>query len=112
MVLGHDECFKILESQRLRFLEEKNAKLFSGWNKTMQYFFPDTGEYFHFVFANGKPGELTFSQVNNPEIEYRMDTDTFKAITERTLDPIKAWQQGKVKLKAALPDMLKLQKLS
>lgn len=111
-MIERDECLKILESQRSRFLEEKNLKLFSGWNKTMQYFFPDTGRYYHFVLADGRPGPLIEDQAAHPEIEYRMDTDTFAAIAAKALDPVTAWKQGKVKLKAILPDMLKLQKLS
>ncbi len=111
-MLTHDACVKLLESQYVRFTSGENARLFTGWNKTMQYFFPDSGEYYHIVFTNGAPGPLTAGQAQKPEIEYRMDTDTFAAIMSGALAPMKAWQQGKVKLKASLPDMMALQKLA
>jgi putative sterol carrier protein len=111
-MLGNEECAKILESERLRFQEEKNAKLLSGWNKTMQYAFTDSGESFHIVFADGKPGPVIRGKAEKPEIEYRMDTDTFAAITAKTLDSMKAFSRGLVKIKASMPDMMKLQKLT
>jgi hypothetical protein len=33
------------------------------------------------VFTNGAPGPLTASRAAKPEIEYRMDTETFAAVT-------------------------------
>jgi hypothetical protein len=111
-MLGIEECARILEAERLRFTEEGNARHFSGWNKTMQYAFTDSGEHFHFAFADGKPGPLVRGKAEKPEIEYRMDTDTFAAITSKNLDSMKAFQRGLVKIKASVPDMLKLQKLS
>jgi putative sterol carrier protein len=111
-MLGIEECARMLETERLRFMEEKNAQHFSGWNKTMQYAFTDSGEHFHFAIADGKPGSLVRGKADNPEIEYRMDTDTFADIASKTLDPMKAFQRGLVKIKASVPDMLKLMKLS
>jgi hypothetical protein len=111
-MLSHEECARILESQRLRLQDEKNARLLSEWNKTMQYAFTDSGEFFHVVFADGKPGPVVRGKAENPEIEYRMDTNTFAAITSKALNEMKAFTQGLVMIRASVPDMLKLQKLS
>ena len=45
------------------------------------------------------------------EIVYELDTTTFLAITRRELSGMKAYQQKKARLKASLPDMLKVQKI-
>ena len=111
-MLSNEDCVRILESERLRFQEEKNARLLAGWNKTMQYAFGDSGECFHIVFSGGKPGPLVRGKAEKPDIEYRMDTDTFAAITSKALNEMKAFTQGLVKIKASMPDMMKLQKLS
>ncbi len=111
-MIDAEGCARMLESERLRFMQEKNAALLAGWNKTMQYAFSDSGECFHIVFQDGRPGPVERAKAENPEIEYRMDTDTFAAILSKEMGSMQAFTRGLVKIKASMPDMMKLQKLS
>ena len=77
----------------------------------MQYYFPDKNEYWNIELKNGVPEEIKIGEVSNPEIKYEMDSDTFLAITRKELTGMKAYQQKKVKVKAKMADLMKLQKL-
>ncbi|MBN1628137.1 MAG: SCP2 sterol-binding domain-containing protein [Thermoleophilia bacterium] len=105
------ELERVIEEQRRRFLDPRVASSFRGWNKTMQYSFTDTGEHFYFRFVDGAPEQVLRGKAEGAEIMYEMDTSTFFAITRRELSGLKAYQQKRVKLRASLPDMLKLQKI-
>lgn len=111
-MISKEQLIEVLEFQSKKFLDEKVAKSFSGWNKTMQYHFTDTDEYWNIKLIDGKPQPVQQGKVEKPEIEYQMSTDTFIAIHNKELSPLKAYQQGKVKLKASITDMMKLQKLA
>ena len=102
---------KALDEQRWKFTDPKVAKDFSRWNKTMQYHFTDTGEYYLIRFVDGQPQPPVPEQVPKPDIQYQMDSDTFLAITRKEITGLKAYQQKRVKLKASMPDILKLQKI-
>jgi hypothetical protein len=101
----------VLEGQRKRFLDPRVASSFRGWNKTMLYHFLDREEYFSFRFVDGVPEPAARGKVEGAEIVYEMDTETFCAITSGQISGLKAWQQKKVKLRASVSDMLKLQKV-
>jgi hypothetical protein len=102
---------EVLEEQRLRFTDPRVAKEFSRWNKTMQYHFTDTGEYYLIRFVDGEPQPPTREQVEKPDIQYTMDSTTFFAIVRKEITGLRAYQQKRVKLKASIPDMMKLQKI-
>jgi putative sterol carrier protein len=49
--------------------------------------------------------------VEKPEVLYEMSSDTFAAIARRETTGMKAYMQGKIKVKASMTDLMKLQKL-
>ena len=100
-----------LNEQRLRFSDPKVAKDFLRWNKTMQYYFTDRDEYYLIRFVEGQPQPPSQEQISAPDIHYEMDSDTFLAIHRKEITGLKAYQQKRVKLKASMPDMMKLQKI-
>ena len=106
-----EELIDALNIMRQKFLNEKVRVSFKKWNKTMQYYFPDKNEHWNIELKNGIPEEIKKGEVPNPEIRYEMDSDTFLAITRKELTGMKAYQQKKVKVKAKMPDLMKLQKL-
>ncbi|MHA1766113.1 MAG: SCP2 sterol-binding domain-containing protein [Promethearchaeota archaeon] len=106
-----EELIEALNIMRQKFLNEKVKASFKNWNKTMQYYFPDKDEYWNIELKNGVPEELKQGEISNPAIKYEMDTDTFLAITRKQISGMKAYQQKKVKVKAKMPDLMKLQKL-
>ena len=106
-----ETLLKVLEEQRQKFNHPKVAKDFSRWNKTMQYHFTDRGEYYLIRFVEGQPLPPAEEQHPKPDIQYEMDSATFFAIAQKEISGFKAYQQKRIRLKAAMPDMLKLQKI-
>ena len=106
-----DSVIEHLELARERFLDEKLLKYYQKWNKTVQYQFTDSGEYWGFELTRGHPGPLREGQVEDPSIEYIMSTDTFIAISMKQLTGMAAYKQGLVDIKASMSDLTKLRKL-
>ena len=106
-----EEIIDALKSWVEKTSDEKYARLLSGWNKEMQYHFTDTDEYFYIKFTDGKPEGPFEGQVEDPEISYKMSSDTFLSISRKEISGVKAFMTGKVKVKASMQDKLKLQKL-
>jgi putative sterol carrier protein len=50
-------------------------------------------------------------KVEGAQVTYEMSSDTFLAIHRKELSGMKAYAQKLVKVKASMPDLLKLQKL-
>lgn len=106
------ELEKTLEMFRLKFRDARVAKDFKGWTgKTMQYLFTDSGEYFHITFQDDGPAPAVRGKPAKADIQYELSTETFLAMARKEITGLKAYTQGKVKLRASVPDMLKLQKI-
>jgi putative sterol carrier protein len=109
-----EELSALLEEQRVKFADPKIAHNFRGWNKAMQYYFPDIDEYHVIVIEEGEaqPPEKLDEPMKNPEIHYEMSTQVLRAMTRGELSGFQAYQQRKLKLRAAFGDMMKLQALN
>ncbi|NHJ03271.1 MAG: hypothetical protein EAX90_00445 [Candidatus Heimdallarchaeota archaeon] len=102
------EMKKLLE----QLTSEKFAKHFKTWNKTMQYHFTDTNDYWYIKLVNGQPENPVKGKVEKPEISYQMTTTDYLALMRGEVKGLKLYNQGKLKIKATMPDILKLQKLN
>jgi putative sterol carrier protein len=109
-----EQLMRLLEEQRLKYRDERVAKNFKGWNKSMQYHFTDTDEYYLIRLENGEPlpPEHLEQPLEKPDIQYEMDTETLRAMTRKELSGLQAYQQKRLKLKASMSDMMKLQSLN
>ena len=106
------ELERTLELFRLKFTDARVARDFTSWNgKTMQYLFTDSGDYYHIIFHDGVPAPAQRGKPEKAEIQYELSTETFLAMARKETTGLKAYAQGKVKLRASVPDMLKLQKI-
>ncbi len=110
-----DEALRaILEAERAKFgLAEVRAN-FRGWNKVMQYHFPDIGEHWALRFVDGEAQapERLDAPLPGPDIHYEMDTWTLRAMSAGELSGEKAYLTRRLRLKASFGDMLKLQALN
>lgn len=101
-----------IESFRLKFFDPRVAKDYKGWSgKVMQYHFTDTDEYYYIRFQDGLAQPAVKGKPERADIFYEMTTELFRALTRKEISGLKAYALGKVKVKAAMPDLLKLQKL-
>ncbi|MFX0005612.1 MAG: SCP2 sterol-binding domain-containing protein [Promethearchaeota archaeon] len=110
-MVDKEELLKYLDEQSKKYTHEKVVKSFKNWNKILQYHFTDIDEYYNLKLVNGQPGPVVEGKIENPDIEYIMSTETFIALAKKEISGFKAYQQKKIKLKATMPEMLKLQKL-
>jgi hypothetical protein len=107
--LSVEEC---LETFRRKFLDPRVVKDYKGWSgRVMLYHFTDTQEYYHIRFQDGLPQPAVKGRVEKADVYYEMSTGTFLAMSRKELSGLKAYAQGKVKVRAPIPDLLKLQKL-
>jgi putative sterol carrier protein len=107
--LSVEQC---LETFRMKILDPRALKDYRGWSgKVMQYHFPDTGRYYHIRFQDGLPQPAVEGKPEKADVFYEMSTEVFRALTRKEISGLKAFAQGKVKVRAAMPDLLKLQKL-
>ena len=107
-----EEIIKEISVIKGKITDPKMARHFKTWNKTMQYYFPDVDKYFHLKLVNGQPGEIIKGQAEKPEISYEMTTTDFFALNKGEISGLKLYNQKRLKIKAAMPDILKLQKLN
>ena len=100
-----------LRAQNARFGHPKVAASFKGWNRLMRYDFPDIGLSTIISVQDGVPGEPLEDGDGSAQVVYEMSSDTFLAIARRELSGMQAYTRRLVKVKASMPDLLKLQKL-
>ena len=108
---NRETLLQAIREQLRRFSDPRVARDFSRWNKTMQYHFTDTGDRYLVRFVDGQAHSPVPGEDPKPDIQYELASDTFMAIHRRELSGLKAYQQKKVKLKASMPDIMKLQKI-
>jgi putative sterol carrier protein len=106
-----EEIMAALEKVRAKFSEEKIKKEFANFSRTFEYVFKDMGTSFHIVIKNGVPGDLQIAAAEKPDIQLLLDSQTFLEIMDGRTNGMKAYSSGKLKIKASVMDMIKLQKL-
>ena len=106
-----EEFIETLDRNRQKFQHEKIKRHFEKWNKSILYHFIDDDEFWHFHLTNGVPGPLTKGEIEKPDVKYEMSKATFLAIDRKEISGMKAYNQKLVKVKAKMPDLLKLQKI-
>jgi putative sterol carrier protein len=110
-MVDRDELMKILDDQRKKYSHKDVVRHFKGWNKSLQYYFTDLDEYYVIELVDGNPKPIIKEKLENPDIMYSMSTETFLALNKGEISGLKAYQQGKLKIKATMPEIMKLQKL-
>lgn len=83
------------------------AAEFEGYNKTMQFIFPDIDYKLKFIFEN-QTARLEEGVDNNAAMGLEVNSDLFLGILTGELDPMEAFMEGELKTKG---DMNALQKL-
>ena len=101
-----------LESFRSKILDPRVVKDYRNWSgRVMQYHFTDTGQYYHIRFQDGLPQPAVRGKPEKADVSYEMSSAIFLAMSRKEISGLKAYALGKVKVRAPMPDLLKLQKL-
>ncbi len=91
-----------------RFADPGTQKAFRGFNRTLQFRFTDTGESWLLRIVDGRYATLTMEAAEKPDILVEMATDDFAGVMKRRLHPVKAYTQGRIRVKGEMPDLVKL----
>jgi len=100
-----------LERIRARFDQPETQAAFQGFNKTIQFIFPDLKR--HFVLDIDQDGSATLKEetLPAPDVTVTTSSDTLAGILDRKVNPELAFLTRKIKVSGKMEDLLKLQKL-
>ena len=110
-MVNMEEVLETLKAQKDKYTHETVAKHFKTWNKKLQYHFTDIDEFYVIELINGKPKPVIKEKLDDPDIMYSMSTDTFLKLNRGEISGLKAYQKKLLKIKATMPEIMKLQKL-
>ena len=101
-----------LETFRSKILDPRVIRDYRNWSgRVMQYHFTDTGQYYYIRFQDGLPQPAVKGKPEKADVQYEMSSAIFLAMSRKEISGLKAYALGKVKVRAPMPDLLKLQKL-
>ena len=108
-MVTQDVLLEALEKARTRMVDADGAPVLPGWDRTIQYYFPDMDEYWAMVVEDGRPLPITREELDGPDIRLTMSAETFVGLMDKTINGLVAMTTGKVKVKASMADMRKMQ---
>ena len=105
-----DKIAALLQSLSSKFDDPKIQRRFKGYNKTLQFIFPDIDTKMFMRIGDAELLEVGEGETE-AELQVIMDSAVFFGIIDKTESPMAAYSSGKLKTKGEVPDLLKLQKL-
>lgn len=84
------------------------AEEFEGYNKTMQFIFPDINLNLQLVFKD-KTAKVVVGFIDKAEMSLKVNSDLFIGISTGDIDPMEAFMNGELKPKGDLADLEKLE---
>jgi len=109
---AREEVLQALEKGRNKLLDKNGDPIFKGWNKQIAYCFSDTDESWLLRVVDGRPEPLVQQEVEEPDVRFTMTTDMMVGLMNGSINGIKAFLSGQVKVKASMADIAMLQILA
>jgi putative sterol carrier protein len=106
-----EQVFESLDGIRKKLDEPDMKEKFKGFKRDMQFKFPDLNVTYVLSITEDSSATLKEGTVEKPNIAVEMDSATFLGIRNKTISGTQAYMSGKLKVKGAMPDLLKLQRL-
>jgi len=94
-----------------RYNEPNVSKSFKNWQNTLMMTFPDLKKSFRFRIENDQGITLEEGYEENAAVQVNLDSDLFKKMMTKQINPIKAYSSGGLEVKGKMKDLLKLRKL-
>ena len=91
--------------------DEKNQRKFRKWDKKISFHFTDINKTWYTHVAHGKASPPIEGEPENAEIKIITDSDTWLKIIAKEQKVMNAYSSGKLKVKASMRDLLKLQRV-
>ncbi|HOT92692.1 MAG TPA: SCP2 sterol-binding domain-containing protein [Anaerolineae bacterium] len=108
-MVTQEMLLEALEKARARMIGADGTPVLPGWDRKIQYHFTDIDEYWAMVVEDGRPQPVTREELDDPDIRLTMSAETFVGLMDKTLSGLVAMTTGKVKVKASMADMRKMQ---
>jgi len=105
-----DKILAQLQTLSSKFDDPKIQRRFKGYNKTLQFIFPDIDVKMFMRIGDAELIEVGEGETE-AELKVTMDSVVFFGIIDKTESPMAAYSAGKLKTVGEVPDLLKLQKL-
>ena len=106
-----EEVFASLDEIRKKFDDQSIKDRFKGFKRDLQFNFPDINASYVLRITEEPTASLMEGAVEKPQISIEMDSATFIGIRTKKISGVQAYTTGKLKVKGAMPDLLKMQKL-
>jgi putative sterol carrier protein len=101
-----------IELIRKRFNEPSFQQTLKGFTKTMQFSLTDLKEEYLFTFTDGKLTNLEKKNLPNANIIITTTNSVMESVMNKTSNPMTAYMTGKIKVKGAMDDLMRLQNLT
>ena len=103
-----EEIKNILNNWAKMLENSEIAEEFEGYNKTMQFIFPDINLNLQLVFKE-KTAKVVDGLNDKAEMSLKVNSDLFMGISTGDIDPMEAFMNGELKPKGDLADLEKLE---
>lgn len=106
-----EEVLEGLNKVKSRLDDPATKEKFKDFTKKMQFTFTDLNTNYILDVVNGEARSLKEESVEKPDILVTINSDIFLGILAKKLNPVTSYMTGKIKVKGAMGDLLKLQKI-
>jgi len=84
---------------------------FKDFTKKIQFTFTDLNTSYLMDVVNGEARSLKEESIEKPDIMVTITSDVLLGILDKKMNPVTSYMTGKIKIKGAMSDLLKLQKI-
>jgi putative sterol carrier protein len=106
-----DEVMNGLNKVKSRLDDSTIKEKFKDFTKKIQFTFTDLNTSYVMVVVNGEAKSLKEESIEKPDIIVTLKSDVFLGILDKKMNPVTSYMTGKIKVKGAMGDLLKLQKI-
>ena len=106
-----EEVLEGLNKVKSRLDDPSTKEKFKDFTKKMQFTFPDLNTNYVMDVVNGEAKSLKEESIEKPDIMVTIKSDIFLGILAKKMNPVTSYMTGKIKVKGAMGDLLKLQKI-
>ncbi len=106
-----EEVVNGLNKVKSRLDDTTIKEKFKDFTKKMQFTFTDLNTSYVLDVVNGEAKSLKEETIEKSDILVTIKSDVFLAILDKKINPVTSYMTGKIKIKGAMSDLLKLQKI-
>jgi len=106
-----EEVLQGLNKVKSRLDDPTTKEKFKDFTKKILFIFTDLNTNYTMDIVNGEAKSLNEETVEKPDILVTIKSDVFLNILDKKINPITSYMTGKIKVKGAMSDLLKLQKI-